>query len=363
MPLLIGLLTALSAPSSGADEASIDRDLARMPAYRPQITVQGVLRAWGSTQMSGLLQQWQRGFQEFHPQASFENRLRGTASGMIGLEESVADLVLMARPIVPYETYGIWRRSHLLPRAIEVATGSFDVPGKSAAYAIYVHHENPLSRLTLRQLDGIFGAQRSGGWQMMKWEPGAARSERDNIRSWGALGLTGPWTSKRIHPYGPPGLHPGGMSYFQMRVLEGGDLWSETLMEYADRPAMLRALRGDRHGIAYAGHGHPASGLKTLALAERPGGPFVELTRENVRTRAYPLARPVYIYFAPDFPSGDPRPELDPKLLEFLRYVLSRQGQAAVNREGEHLPLTADNVLRQRELLQAPPAVLKRLSP
>ena len=142
---------------------------------------------------------------------------------MIGLEESVADMVLMSRQIVPYDTYGVWRRSHKMPIEITVGTGSYDVPHKSFALTVFVHKDNPISRLTLQQLDGILGAQRTGGWKGMEWSPEAARSDKDDIRTWGQLGATGEWADKPIHPYGPPGLFPGGMSFFQIKVMSGAD--------------------------------------------------------------------------------------------------------------------------------------------
>ena len=70
-------------------------------------------------------------------------------------------------------------------------------------------------------------------------------------------------------------------------------------------------------------------------------------------TRVYPLSRPVYIYFAPDTPGGEPAdPKADPKVREFLRYILSRQGQADVAGEGDYLPLTAVVVREQLTKLE-----------
>jgi phosphate transport system substrate-binding protein len=91
--------------------------------------------------------------------------------------------------------------------------------------------------------------------------------------------------------------------------------------------------------------------VKALALADKPEGTFVELTRANVGSRSYPLTRTAYIYFAPDRPTGDPV-KVDPKIKEFLRYVLSRQGQADVEREGDYLPLSADLVREQLKKLE-----------
>src|SRR5262249_39716580 len=151
------------------------------------------------------------------------NTLKGTASAQFGLHVNVADLALSGRPLFPYEYYGIYRRSQLYPVEIEVATGSLDVRGKSTALGAFVHKDNPLATLTLKQHDAIYGGARTGGWQASAWVESAARGAEENIRTWGQLGLTGEWADKPIHVYGPPGLHPGGVSYFQMRVMGGAD--------------------------------------------------------------------------------------------------------------------------------------------
>jgi phosphate transport system substrate-binding protein len=302
--------------------------------------------------MGTLMKYWQEGFRRYQPAVWFEDSLKGTASAQFGLHVNVADLALSGRELFPYEYYGIYRRSQLYPVEIAVATGSFDVRSKSTALGVFVHPDNPLSRLTLKQLDGIYGDQRTGGWQKIEWvEEGVARSAKDNIRTWGALGLTGEWAAKPIHVYGPPGLYPGGVSFFQTRVMGGADTWAESLQEFDDRKLMMEALANDRYGIAYAAMAYQTARVKPLPLADNPEGPFVEPTRTNVANRSYPLTRTAYIYFAPDRPTGDPS-KVDPKIKEFLRYVLSRQGQADVEREGDYLPLTADLVREQLQKLE-----------
>ena len=321
-----------------------------LPDYRPEAKVSGVIRTWGSPHMGAMLRQWQDGFRRYQPEVQFADNLKGTGMAIAGLSEWTADLAIMGRQIYTFEYYGVYRRSLLLPVEIEVATGSVDVPAKSFAVSVFVHQDNPLKQLTLQQLDGIYGAQREGGWQGMKWERGVARGPDGNIRTWGQLGLKGEWADQPIHLYGPPGLYPGGYSFFQRMVLGGADTWAEGLMEYADRRAMMEALSKDPCGIAYTGLCYQTLQTKVLALADTPAGPFLTPTRESVASRAYPLSRPVYLYFSPDTPGGEPA-KPDPKVREFLRYILSRQGQEDVARAGDYLPLTPGVVQAQRRKL------------
>ncbi len=200
---LVPSLTAAEAPSR-ADYQAVQK-------------ISGVIRSWGNPYMAGLLHRWQAGFRRYHPDVYFSDNLKSTAMAIAGLGEWSADLALMGRQIHTFEYYSVYRRSLLLPVEIEVATGSLAAPGKSPALAVLVHRDNPLTQLTLAQLDGIYGAQREGGWQGMKWERAVARGAEGNLRTWGQLGLTGEWANRPIHVYGPAGMAPGGVSFFKTR--------------------------------------------------------------------------------------------------------------------------------------------------
>ncbi len=346
-------LVALAGAGRAAQPAPGLEAAAALLPYRPEVSVSGIIRCWGDNQMALLLRRWETGFRRFEPGVCFADLLKGTASAQAGLATNQADLALMGRQVYTYETYGIYRRSLLLPVEIAVATGSFDVPHKSYALAVFVRRDNPLHQLTLAQLDGIFGAARTGGWQGLKWNRAAARGADRDLRTWGQLGLGGAWAGRPIHVYGPPGIYPGGTSFFQARVLGGADTWNPALREFVDPAKMIAALSADPDGIAYTGMGYRTPEVKALPIAEQPDGPYVAPTRATVADRTYPLSRLVYIYFAPDRPNGDPAsPGSRPEIREFLRYVLSREGQADVAAEGDYLPLTPAVVRAQLEKLE-----------
>jgi phosphate transport system substrate-binding protein len=327
---------------------------AALEDYKPLQQVSGTLRSRGDDQMGALLKRWQKGFQRYQPNIHFEDTLKGTDSAIYGLEMRTADIAVMGRPINPFERYGTYERSWTFPVEIEVATGSFSQPAKAGAYAILVGRDNPLSKLTLKQLDGIFGAERLGGWKALSWDEASARPAGDNLRTWGQLGLTGAWADKPIHVYGPPLLGAGSVTFFQSRVLAGGAMWNEDLREYADRTELMAALAKDPYGIAYAELPGAAAGLKTVALAETAAGPYVPFTKAGVADRSYALARPVYLDYTIDNAKSElADPRVDPKVHEFLRYVLSKQGQQEVQREGAYLPLTASVVARQLKILES----------
>ena len=321
---------------------------ASLPDYQPQMRVTGVLRGCGNPQMAGLMKRWEAGFKRAHPEVQFADDLKSSASGLYGLDMRTADLALLGRPVFPYERYGVYERSWVYPASIEVATGSDTALHKSPAYAIFVHKDNPLAQLSVRELDGIFGAERAGGWNALTWDTGVARTANDNLRTWGQLGLKGEWAGKSIHVYGQAGLGAGAITYFQGRVFGGGETWNEGLREYADRKQMLADLSRDPLGVAYAPLAYANAGVKVLPLAETAAGPFVPLTHASVADRSYPLHRPVYICYTMDNRNTELTPTLgDPRVKEFLRYILSRQGQQDVAAEGSYLPLPASVVRAQ----------------
>ena len=309
----------------------------------------GVIRVCGSPHMGQLMAAWAEAFTARHPKVYFDVNLRGTSTAQFGLQQNTADIALSGREAFMYEQYGTFRKSHVLPTEIAVATGSHEKIGKSAALAVFVHRDNPIAGLSVSQLDRICGAERSGGWGAIEWNTSVARGAETNIRTWGQLGLRGEWADADIIPYAPPALHPGGVSFFQTRVLGGADTVNERTREYADRRAMLRDLSNDRFGIGYASFGYARSGVRAIPLADGDGRHFVDLTKETVADRTYPLARFAYLYVAPDSLVGDPAP-IEPKLLAFLQFVLGEEGQRLVGSTDYH-PIPRQLALDQRRKL------------
>jgi phosphate transport system substrate-binding protein len=231
------------------------------------------------------------------------------------------------------------------------------VPGWNYALAIVVHKDNPITKLTLKQLDGIFGAQRDGGYQGTTWHSEIARSADENIRAWGQLGLSGEWQDKPIHVYGY-NLRYHIPRTFERLVFHGGDMWNEQMHEFAnyadasgsivvEAKQVIDAISNDPNGIGYSTVGYITPQTKAVALAAKDGSPYVELTMDTVRNRTYPLFDEVYFYL-----NRAPGKPVDPVVKEYLRYILSREGQDAVQRDGKYLPLSVDAVREQLKKLE-----------
>ena len=325
-----------------------------LPQYKPEHKASEceTIRSWGSSDMAGLMKSWEEGFRKYQPGIQFVDTLKGTETAQAALYTNVADLGFMDREILMIERHVMLRRTHHLPFEITVATGSNDLPNKTFALAVFVHKNNPVSKLTLKQLDGIFGDQRTGAWDdKFRWHPELARSAAENIRTWGQLGLTGEWANKPIHVYGYPitiySPFPGPMLFFRAKAFGGGDIWNSDLLEFENGEQITEALSKDRYGIAYTCLSYKTPLVKPVALAAADGGGYIDLTRQNVTSLTYPLTRSVYLYI-----DRDPDKPVDPKVKEFLRYILSREGQQAVANDGGYLPLTAAVVQEQLRKLE-----------
>ena len=87
-------------------------------------------------------------------------------------------------------------------------------------------------------------------------------------------------------------------------------------------------------------------GLKVIALSKTPDGPAIPLTADNVKNRSYPLARDAYIYV-----NKAPGRAMDPKVREFIRFVLSREGQEIIQKAGIYTPIPASYIREQLKKL------------
>jgi phosphate transport system substrate-binding protein len=343
-------------------------DLGDLPAYAPKEQVAGTIRVWGSNYITDgkLGEYWEKAFQQFHPGVKFEFNMLTTRAAVPSLVFGVADLGI-GRKIKTEELQLYQRYKNHDPLEIVVATGSYNVTGWNPGFGIVVAKSNPLTKITLEQLDGIFGAERLGGWVGTDWHPEKARGPEKNLRKWGQLGLTGEWADREITPYGLNQRYSQA-SWISDRILGGSDKWNERLRIYANyassesggagsnmgfgrlKRGLNEDLARDPAGIAYVGSPvgpNLPPECKLLEVAETAAGPYYAYTIENLRSRKYPLHDEIYAYC--DTENGRPA---DPRVREFLRFIASREGQEAVARDGKYLPLTAEASREQLKKLE-----------
>jgi phosphate transport system substrate-binding protein len=327
---LSALAAFLAVPALGLKYAEPEHHLSvdpGIPSWTPSpltIAPEEELNLVGADVMDEITLGWVKIFRKAYPKLSVTMEARASGTGGPALTEGRAHLAPVGRELLPPEEKAFVEKFGYQPFAIRVATGSRGSLGKTAASIVLVDKNNPIKGLTLAQLDAIYSKTHLRG--------------NPDIKTWGDLGLTGEWAARPIHLYG---LKPvNGIEQFIKRVvLKSG--------EYKDGIQFVKGKAGvhaftvaaedmGQHpgGLTYALLANVTPNVKVLPLAENPREPFADPTVENVYTHRYPLSRYVYIFV--NRPPGKP---LEPKIKEFLKAVLSREGQDVVAKEGVYIPL------------------------
>lgn len=323
---------------------SFGQDLSRIPAYTPAAHVSGKLTAWGNPEQSAVWDAWVRGFAKFQPEVQFAANLKSSATIAGALCTHTANIGVAGRELMPIEELAFRNIYQHRITQVVVGSGTFDVTGSTPALGIFVHPDNPLKQLTFTQVDAIFG------WEHRRGAP-------QNIRTWGQLGLTGKWAEQAIRLYGHSLSMPANAYFIAMKVFNGSTKWNPDMKEYGplepdgSHPSkgteILAELAKDPYGIAYTSFDNARiANFTGLALAENDDGPFVQPSRATIADRTYPLTRSTYL-----FVDRDPVKGFDPTVKEFLRYVLSREGQQAIL-DSNYLPLTDAVAATERKKIE-----------
>ena len=314
---LTGALFAVH-PAS-AEPVAVDKGI---KGYSPAGEVSGNLSAIGSDTLNNLMTLWSEAFKKQYPTVKIQVEGKGSSTAPPALISGTAQLGPMSRLMKPEEIDGFEKQYGYKPTAIRVAVDGL---------AVFVNKDNPLRELSMPQVDAIFSKTRKGG-------------AAEDITTWGQLGLTGAWAEKPISLYGRNSAS-GTYGYFKEHALYKGD-YKDTVKEQPGSAAVVQGITADRYAIGYSGIGYKTSDVKSLKLAAKTGAEFITDDSSNVYTGKYPLARFLYIYVnkAPDKP-------LSPLVQEFLRFVLSKEGQEIVVKDG-YLPLLGKHVAEERQKLK-----------
>jgi phosphate transport system substrate-binding protein len=325
-------------------------DLSDLPHYVPRQQLTGTLRIWGSNYLKDgpLGEYWREAFKKFQPGITIEYNLPTSGIAVTSLAAKVSDLAV-GRPATLVDLLTFEQVYGYPPTEIIAMTGSYDVYGWSPAFIIVVHKDNPLDRISVKQLDGVFGAARLGGYDGSTWRTDYPyrRGAEEDIRTWGQLGLKGEWAGRPIHPCGQT-PRANIQVVFSNLVLRGSEQWVEgyrAFANYATRDGNINpwslqvrhAVEQDPYALCIVSPLSLSPDLKELAVQPYAGGAYVKRSLETVRDHSYPLDNEVYFYL-----DRAPGKSADPRVEEFLRFVLSQEGQEQVQREGRYLPLTAE---------------------
>jgi phosphate transport system substrate-binding protein len=274
-----------------------------LPAYAPASGVSGNVSSVGSDTLNNLMTLWAESFKAKYPNVKIQIEGKGSSTAPPALIEGTAQFGPMSREMKSTELDAFEKKYGYKPTPVKVAID---------ALAVYVHKDNPITGLTLQQLDGIFSSTRKSGGK--------------NATTWGQVGLTGDWASKPISLYGRNSAS-GTYGFFKDTVLLKGD-YKPTVKEQPGSSSVVQGVSSDLGGIGYSGIGYKTSGVKAIALGKSAGKMF-EPTYDNALNGNYPLARFLYIYV-----NKAPNQPMDTLTREFLKFVLSKEGQEIVVKDG-----------------------------
>jgi len=329
-----------------------------LPSYDSQGDadhLHGVIRIHGTELTQHLIHLWEDGFLKQYPLPRFNDLMWPT--GFSGLAADTADINVMGHDAWYSDLKaleGMWVYD---PQEVIYATGAFNLrKGNTPATIFFVNKDTPLSGLTIDQLDGIFGAQRSGGWKGTHWDTSAARGPEKDIRTWGQLGLTGEWADKQIHVYVLDSTMSNWSGMIQKVAFHGGDKWNPTMHEIVrggvELPAdaeIVADVAEDKYGIGFnlARVVQSNPGVKAVPIAKTAAGPYVQASDQTCYDRTYPFANQLEIYI-----NHRPGTPIAPRIKAFLTYILSREGQQAVAEDGMFIPLNPEIAAAESAKLQ-----------
>ena len=321
--------TALTAAPLSVDPA--------LPSYQPQpyshpkdagyLLPDGSVRIVGAQGMDVAFKNLNALFAQSHPEAKFTMDLKGAATAIGGLYTDVSAFAPNVRGFWSAEISAFRMTFGYEPTAIKVAHGALATVSKANPVAIFVNRKNPVNQLTTEQVARIFST--GGG--------------HGDITHWGQVGAAGEWARHRIHPIGPSATSGNvqGVAIFMKQTHFGDFPFSPGYEEALSTAAVLKRVGEEPSAIGFASfdgfQGKAAPELKILAIGYTADGAYSQASEEDVLMRKYPYTREIYIYI-----NRAPGKPLNPFVKEYLRMVLSKEGQLAlIGQAAGFLPIDA----------------------
>lgn len=247
--------------------------------------VRGSIQIKGSDTMVNLCQAWAEVFMARHPQATVAVTGGGSGTGIAALIGGTCDVAATSRQMTDKEKAQAAARGHA-PREWIVARDGL---------AVVVHPKNPVTRLTIPQLADVFTGK---------------------IQTWEALG-----GSRKAVVLLSREVNSGTHVYFKEHVLGAGQEFAPEALLMPSSQAIADEVATNPDAIGYYGMGYLNPKNAAVAVAKTAAGPSVAPSADNVRSGAYPIARPLFFYSR-----GQPQGLVK----AFLDFTRSSEGQALV---------------------------------
>jgi len=308
---MLGLALGVLLVAAGGDAAAQVKVDPGLQPYKAVGGVSGNVSSIGSDTLNNLMTLWAESFNRFYPNAKIQIEGKGSSTAPPALIAGTAQLGPMSRPMKGSEIDQFEKKYGYKPTALRTSVD---------ALAVFVNKDNPLKCLTMAQVDAVFSKSRRYG-------------AKDDVKTWGQLGLTGEWAAKPVSLYGRNSAS-GTYGFFKEHALKNGD-FKDAVKEQPGSAAVVQGVTVDRYAVGYSGIGYATAGVRAVPIAAKAGGKCVEATADNAYSADYPLARFLYVYV-----NRAPGKPLDPLTREFMKLVMSREGQEVVVKDG-YFPIPA----------------------
>ncbi|WJN59745.1 phosphate ABC transporter substrate-binding protein PstS family protein [Pseudomonas sp. SO81] len=314
---LMAALTFVAAGVSAASAvAAVDPAI---PAYQKTSGVSGNLSSVGSDSLANLMTLWAEEYKKNYPNVNIQIQAAGSSTAPPALTEGTANLGPMSRAMKDNELQAFEEKFGYKPVAVPVAID---------ALAVFVHKDNPIKSLDMAQVDGIFSSTRLCGGS--------------DVKTWGDLGLTGEWADKPIQLFGRNSVS-GTYGYFKEAALCKGD-FKANVNEQPGSASVVQSISSTVNAIGYSGIGYKTASVRAVPLSKK-GGEAFEANEANALAGKFPLSRFFFVYV-----NKAPNKPLSPLEAEFVKLVLSKQGQDVVVKDG-YIPLPAKVIEKTKKEL------------
>jgi len=244
----------------------------------------------GSDTMVNLGQAWAEKYMEENVGDFVAVTGGGSGTGLSSLISGTCDIAMSSRNIKDKEI-ALAKQKGINPYEIKVALDGL---------AVVVNPANPVSKLTLDQLSGIFTGKISN------WKEVGGSDQKIVVLS--------------------REVNSGTHVYFKEHVLRKLDPNSKE--EFAPGALLLSSsqaiadeVAGNSSAIGYYGMGYISSKQKHIDVAQDEKSAYINPNIENVISGKYPISRPLFLYT-----NGQPQGLIK----KFVDYSLSKEGQEIV---------------------------------
>ncbi|MGB1906189.1 MAG: PstS family phosphate ABC transporter substrate-binding protein [Spongiibacter sp.] len=293
-----------------------------LPVYQKSAGVSGNVSSVGSDTLANLMTLWSEDFKRVYPNVNVQIQAAGSSTAPPALTEGTSNMGPMSRKMKDKEIEAFESKFGYKPTAVPVAID---------ALAVFVHKDNPIEGMSLEQVDAVFSSTRKCG-------------AADDVRDWGQLGMTGSWKGRDIQMFGRNSVS-GTYGYFKEKALCKGD-FKNGVNEQPGSASVVQSVSTSINGIGYSGIGYKTSSVRAVPISKNEKSGFVEANSQNAISGSYPLSRFLYVYV-----NKAPNKPLAPMEREFIKLILSKQGQEVVVKDG-YIPLPATVVERISKKLE-----------